>query len=135
MKTNFEMVKEFHRAFSLRRKPEIPTLVEHTIEELRMKLIYEELQEVIDALHAEDVTNLAKELADLLYVVYGMADEYGIPIDRVFRAVHESNMTKLGADGHPVYRHDGKVIKGPNYREPDLWFILKGDSVATSTEE
>ncbi len=126
MKTNFEMVQEFHRAFSERKMPEAPELQEVSIEELRMKLIMEEMEEIVDALHDEDVVNLAKELSDLLYVVYGMADEYGIPIDACFRAVHESNMTKLGSDGKPVYREDGKVIKGPNYRPPDLNFILKG---------
>ncbi len=135
MLTNFEMVKEFHRAFDKNKMPEAPELQEVSIQELRMKLIMEELEEVIEALDHEDVVNLAKELADLLYVVYGMADQYGIPIDACFKAVHDSNMTKLGTDGKPVYRDDGKVIKGPNYQPPDLEAILKGEHIATSPEE
>jgi len=75
-----------------------------------------------------NVVNLAKELADLLYVVYGTAAAYGIPIDDVYREVHRSNMSKLGPDGKPIYREDGKVLKGPNYTPADIQKVLDGKS-------
>jgi predicted HAD superfamily Cof-like phosphohydrolase len=69
---------------------------------------------------AIDPKKLTKELADLLYIVYGTAVTFGLPLEEVFTEVHRSNMSKLGADGKPLYRADGKVLKGPNYQEPDL---------------
>lgn len=88
--------------------------------ELRIKLISEEYKEVMEAFEKDDLTNLAKELADLIYVIYGTALACGFDLDNVFREVHRSNMSKLGEDGRPIYREDGKVLKGPNYFEPDV---------------
>ena len=85
--------------------------------ELRRELVMEEANEVRTAESPEELT---KELADLLYVTYGMAVTFGLPIDEVFERVHRSNMSKLGDDGKPVYRDDGKVLKGPNYQPPKL---------------
>lgn len=85
--------------------------------ELRRELVMEEANEVRTAESPEELT---KELADLLYVVYGMAVTFGLPIDEVFERVHRSNMSKLGDDGKPIYRDDGKVLKGPNYQPPKL---------------
>ena len=90
-----------------------------------MKLIEEEKKELFDEFAKTspenvNLVNVAKELADLLYVVYGTAAAYGIPIDDVYREVHKSNMSKLGEDGKPIYREDGKVLKGPNYKPADL---------------
>jgi predicted HAD superfamily Cof-like phosphohydrolase len=85
--------------------------------ELRRELVMEEANEVRTA---ESVEELTKELADLLYVVYGFAVTFGLPIDEVFERVHRSNMSKLGDDGKPLYRDDGKVLKGPNYQPPEL---------------
>lgn len=85
--------------------------------ELRRELVMEEANEVRTAESPEELT---KELADLLYVVYGFAVTFGLPIDEVFERVHRSNMSKLGDDGKPIYREDGKVLKGPNYQPPDL---------------
>lgn len=71
-------------------------------------------------LDANDIYEVADALADILYVVYGTAAEFGIPIDEIFAEVHKSNMSKLGEDGKPVYRGDGKVLKGPNFKLPDI---------------
>jgi predicted HAD superfamily Cof-like phosphohydrolase len=71
-----------------------------------------------------DVAKLAKEMADMLYVIYGTFDLLGLPADKVFNEVHRSNMSKLGPDGLPVLRSDGKVLKGPNYSEADIEAVL-----------
>lgn len=112
-------VHEFHERFNTRPNPhwEFDPLI------LRLDLIAEEVNELFFEFNNHsniDKEKVAKELADLLYVTFGMADSLGIPIDEVFRRVHESNMSKLGPDGKPIYRDDGKVLKGPNYKEPDL---------------
>lgn len=84
---------------------------------LRFTLLDEEFQEVADATTPE---NLLKELADLVYVTYGFAATFGWDLDEAVRRVHASNMSKLGSDGQPIYREDGKVLKGPHYAAPDL---------------
>ncbi len=73
---------------------------------------------------------LAKELADILYVTYGTAEILGIPLEDVFQEVHRSNMSKLGLSGRPVRRHDGKVLKGPNYQEADVAGVMSGKMAA-----
>lgn len=120
--TNYDKVREFHRAFfhPLDKPFEVNHDTGFELAGLRMRLINEEYTEVKEALYEGTKEQLAKELADLLYVVYGTAATYGIPIDEVFTRVHESNMSKLGAGGKPVYRNDGKVLKGPNYKEPTM---------------
>jgi predicted HAD superfamily Cof-like phosphohydrolase len=87
---------------------------------LRIDLISEELQELVDALTAEDPTAVADALTDLAYVVNGAAISFGIDLDTCMAEVHRSNMTKLGEDGLPIYREDGKVMKGPNFEPPQL---------------
>ena len=84
---------------------------------LRYHLIEEEAAEVAEASEPE---HLLKELADLVYVTYGFAATFGWNLDEAVRRVHASNMSKLGDDGQPVYREDGKVLKGPNYEQPNL---------------
>lgn len=122
-KSNFELVREFHQAFGV---PIIyyPTKPLSERKQLRMSLLREEFTEVMQAIGYLDVEQIAKELADLLIIVYGTAHEYGIQLDRVMEEVHRSNMSKLGDDGKPVHRDDGKVLKGPNYKEPDLRDII-----------
>jgi len=93
---------------------------------LRVDLIEEELQELKDAISDNDIVGVADALADILYVTYGAGAAFGINLDVCFQEVHGSNMSKLGEDGKPVYREDGKVMKGPNYREPDLEAVLGG---------
>ncbi len=125
-------VKEFHKAFGATPFVE---LSDHDARQdflaLRHNLIQEEWEEVAVemcfALEGEgNLVNLAKELADLLYVVYGTADLLEIPLDEVFNAVHTSNMSKLGPDGKPIYREDGKFLKGPNYHPADISAIVTG---------
>jgi predicted HAD superfamily Cof-like phosphohydrolase len=84
----------------------------------------EELRELLEAMRAEDVTEIADGLADLLYVVFGTAVAYGIPMDGVFAEVHRSNMTKLGSDGKPVIGAEGKRLKGPGYVPPNIRPLL-----------
>lgn len=115
--TNFRKVIEFHRAMGLPVGAE-PRHIDVDRAMLREKLMDEEFREWQYEANGGDLNALAKELADLLYVVYGTAAEYGIDIDAVFAQVHESNMSKLGDDGKPVRREDGKVLKGPNYKPP-----------------
>ena len=92
---------------------------------LRLDLIEEEVQELRDGLGKKSMLEIADALTDILYVVYGAGHSFGIDLDECFNEVHRSNMTKLGADGRPMYREDGKVMKGPHYSEPDLTqFIL-----------
>ncbi len=91
---------------------------------MRRSLISEEYWEYDRAVDKRDLVNLAQELADILYVVYGAALEYGIPLDEVFDEIHRANMSKLDADGSVLRREDGKVLKGPNYKAPDIEAIL-----------
>ena len=87
---------------------------------LRQRLIMEEAKEVTQERPVVNKVALTKELADLLYVVHGTAVAFGLPLEPAFVRVHQSNMSKLGDDGKPIYREDGKVKKGPNYQPPDL---------------
>jgi predicted HAD superfamily Cof-like phosphohydrolase len=91
---------------------------------MRVRLIWEEFRELLWAVWKRDMVKTADAITDLLVVVYGMALALGIPIDECFREVHRSNMSKMGEDGKPIYRGDGKVVKGPNYREPDLRMVI-----------
>jgi len=117
--SNFEMVADF--TYAMGQPLNQPHMFEEGydagLEALRFELIMEEVDEFENA---TDKENLLKELADILYVVYGYAATYGLPIDAAFKRVHESNMSKLGEDGKPIYREDGKVLKGPNYKPADL---------------
>lgn len=116
-------VREFHIAFGapVRVYPALPSTDRQW---LRHGLIREELSEFADALYDEDIVAAADALGDLLYVVYGAALEFGIDIHAVFDEIHRSNMSKLGPDGKPVLREDGKVLKGPYYRKPNIEAIL-----------
>ena len=119
--TNFEKVREFHEAFGLDNNVK-PTVLDPKLLLLRMDLIYEEVGELDYELFQDktEFDKAAKELADILYVTYGTAAVLGIDLDKAFDAVHKSNMSKLGPDGKPIYREDGKVLKGPNYQPPDM---------------
>lgn len=118
------MVREFHEVFGHPVADE-PGLIPDERAWLRYDLIAEELSELFDAILAGDMVAIADALGDLEYVVHGAAIEWGIPLEDVVREVHFSNMTKLGADGKPIYREsDGKIMKGPNFEEPDLEGVL-----------
>lgn len=140
-----EAVHEFHTKFGIRKAH--PSDADSIL--FRLRLIMEEFEEVIEATgfvikahdpytgemwappnlvvdgpywnqDGQDNAHVLKELADLAYVLYGTAEALGWNLDEAVRRVHESNMSKLGADGKPIYREDGKVLKGPNYKEPYL---------------
>ena len=136
LKTNFQRVKEFMESFGqeVKSKPEWP---DSETMELRIDLIEEELGEFKDAIIDGDGTlvDVADALSDLLYVVYGAGHSFGIDLDNCFAEVHRSNMSKLGEDGKPIYREDGKVLKGPNFSEPDLTSILFDASFEPEQEE
>ena len=114
-----EAVREFHVAFDVPIAP-VPLVPIDETKHLRIKLITEEFNELSDALEADDLVEIADALADLTVVVYGTALSYGIDLDAVFEEVHRSNMTKLGEDRKPIYREDGKVLKGPNFEPPRI---------------
>jgi predicted HAD superfamily Cof-like phosphohydrolase len=117
--SNFERVGDFMEAFG-QEVLEIPTLPDADLAELRLELINEEVQELKDGIAKGSMLEIADALTDILYVVYGAGHAFGIDLDECFFEVHRSNMTKLGPDGRPVYRDDGKVLKGENYLQPDL---------------
>lgn len=120
-KTNFDMVEDFMNAFG----QDVETEPQWTsVSELRYELIREELEEMREALDDKDLIGVADALTDLLYVVYGAGHSFGLDLDATFNEVHRSNMSKLGSDGKPIYRDDGKVLKGPDYSEPDLKKVL-----------
>jgi len=117
-------VGDFHRAYGLPVR-DVPTAeVGAKQVALRLALIQEEVGELAEAARAGDLIGVADALADIVYVAYGTAHVYGIDLDAVLDEVHASNMTKLGADGRPIRRADGKVLKGTDYRPPDIAAVL-----------
>ena len=121
--TNFDKVGDFMEAFG----QEVliaPTTPDPSVAKLRLELIREEVAELQAAVDGMDMLAIADGLTDILYVVYGAGHAFGIDLDECFHEVHSSNMTKLGPEGRPLYREDGKVMKGPGYFEPDLEGIL-----------
>lgn len=121
--TPFEMVKQFHTTYNLP-IAETPCHPSNDRIKLRRDLISEEYWEYDRSVDSGDLINLAQELADLLYVTYGAALEYGIDLDAVVTEVHRANMSKLDSDGSVLRREDGKVLKGPNYSPPSIEKIL-----------
>ncbi|MBT7654472.1 MAG: nucleoside triphosphate pyrophosphohydrolase family protein [Flavobacteriaceae bacterium] len=129
MKKPIEAVTKFHESFGLG--------IEHTpkadllknISELRFNLMKEENEEYLQAVQDEDLIEIGDALGDMLYILCGTIIAHGFQdkIESIFDEIQRSNMSKLGADGKPIYRKDGKVMKGPNYFKPDLKKILKKD--------
>ena len=117
--TNFESVKKFMETFGqeIKEKASFPN---DKIISLRYELIKEELEEFKDAIDKKDIKEVADALTDILYVTYGAGHAFGINLDKCFKEVQNSNMSKLGTDGKPIYNDKGKVMKGPNYFKPDL---------------
>ena len=97
-----------------------PALPEKKTVELRYELIHEELMELKEAIEQKDLKEVADALTDILYVTYGAGHAFGINLDKCFEEVQNSNMSKLGDDGKPIYNEKGKVMKGPNYFKPNL---------------
>jgi len=121
--TPFELVGDFMEVFGQQVNCE-PTLRDRETQDLRIDLISEELEELQLAITNNDIVEVADALTDLLYVVYGAGHAFGIDLDECFMEVHDSNMSKLGEDGKPIYREDGKVLKGPGYFPPNLEEIV-----------
>ena len=117
--TNFNKVGVFMKTFGQEVKNE-PSFSSDKINQLRINLIQEELDELKEAMSNNDLLEVADALTDLLYVTYGAGHAFGIDLDECFNEVQNSNMSKLGKDGKPIYNEAGKVMKGPNYFKPDL---------------
>ena len=122
--TNFQKVKKFMETFGQEVKSK-PSLSSEKINKLRFNLIKEELDEFKQALKDNDLLEVADALTDILYVTYGAGHAFGIDLDACFEEVQNSNMSKLGNDGKPIYNDQGKVMKGPNYFKPDLSKYIK----------
>ena len=117
--TNFENVKKFMQTFGqeIRTEASFPS---DKIINLRLELIREELSELKEAIEKKDIKEVADALTDILYVTYGAGHAFGINLDKCFEEVQNSNMSKLGSDGRPIYNESGKVMKGPDYFKPNL---------------
>lgn len=129
MQDKINAVKAFHTAFKLgyRDTPKADLGLKKNM--LRYKLMREENEEYLDAANANDLVEVADALGDLLYILCGTIIEHGMQhkIEEVFEEIQRSNMSKLGADGEPIYREDGKVLKGPNYFKPNIKDILESE--------
>ena len=117
--SNFNKVGTFMKTFGQEVKTK-PSFSSEKINNLRIDLIKEELQELTEAMNNKDLIEVADALTDILYVTYGAGHAFGIDLDKCFEEVQNSNMSKLGEDGSPIYNESGKVMKGPNYFKPDL---------------
>ena len=117
--TNFEKVGFFMKTFGQNVK-QSSSFSSEKINALRVSLIKEELDELIEAMNKKDLVEVADALTDILYVTYGAGHAFGINLDKCFDEVQNSNMSKLDHNGKPIYNHNGKVMKGPNYFKPNL---------------
>ena len=117
--SNFQSVKKFMKIFDqeVKSKAEFPN---EKIVKLRYELIEEEFEELNQAIKDRDLKEVADALTDILYVTYGAGHAFGIDLDKCFKEVQQSNMSKLGTNGKPIYNENGKVMKGPNYFKPNL---------------
>ncbi|MBT8324628.1 MAG: nucleoside triphosphate pyrophosphohydrolase family protein [Winogradskyella sp.] len=126
MQDKINAVKDFHTAFKIghRESPKANLGIEKNM--LRYKLMREENEEYLEAANDDDLVEVADALGDMLYILCGTIIEHGLQykIEEVFEEIQRSNMSKLGEDGEPIYREDGKVLKGPNYFKPNIEAIL-----------
>ena len=126
MKDKILAVKEFHKAFKLDYLNEPTANLGLDKNKLRFDLMKEENEEYLEAANNNDIVEVADALGDMLYILCGTIIEHGMQhkIDEIFSEIQNSNMSKLGGDGNPIYREDGKVLKGPNYFKPNIEEIL-----------
>ena len=117
--SNFSKVGTFMKTFGQEVKTK-PSFSSDKINKLRVDLIKEELEELQEAMKNNDLLEVADALTDILYVTYGAGHAFGVDLDKCFDEVQNSNMSKLGENGEPIYNESGKVMKGPNYFKPDL---------------
>lgn len=127
MKSKIEAVRQFHNAFGLGVQEKPAANLGQAKNKLRFNLMDEENKEYLEAANDGDLVEVADALGDMLYILCGTILEHGMQykIEEVFNEIQKSNMSKLGADGKPIYREDGKVLKGPNYFKPDIKGVLK----------
>jgi len=127
MKSKINAVKEFHQSFGLGVSEEMRANLGKAKNRLRFNLMDEENKEYFEAAENDDLVEVADALGDMLYILCGTILEHGMQykIEEVFNEIQRSNMSKLGGDGKPIYRADGKVLKGPNYFKPNIESILK----------
>ena len=122
-----DAVKEFNKAFKIEYSETQEADLDESIVNLRYRLMQEENNEYLEAAKKKDLVEIADALGDKLYILCGTILAHGLQnkIVEVFDEIQRSNMSKLGKDGNPIYRNDGKVMKGPNYFKPDIYKILK----------
>ena len=127
MKIQLDAVKQFHTSFGLGISETPKNCLGENINLLRYNLMKEENEEYLEAVQNKNITEIADALGDMLYILCGTILEHGLQykIEEVFNEIQRSNMSKLGDDGLPIYREDGKVMKGPNYFKPDFTKILR----------
>ena len=126
MKNKLKAVQEFHEAFGLGVQQKPTSNLDLNKVKLRFNLMAEENEEYLEAAQENDLVEVADALGDMLYILCGTILEHGMQykIEEVFNEIQRSNMSKLGADGKPIYREDGKVMKGPNYFKPNISEII-----------
>ena len=127
MKNKLEAVKKFHDAFGITNRTEPIAFTNEKEIQLRYDLMAEENNEYLEAAKNNDLVEVADALGDMLYILCGTMLSHGMQdkMETVFNEIQKSNMSKLGADGKPIYREDGKVMKGPNYFKPNIKEILE----------
>jgi len=127
MQDKLNAVKEFHTAFKIGYSENRRASLGESKNLLRYNLMKEENEEYLEAAQNDDIVEIADALGDMLYILCGTIIEHGLQhkIEEVFEEIQRSNMSKLGEDGQPIYREDGKVMKGPNYFKPNFEDILK----------
>ena len=127
IKKPIQAVIDFHNAFGLGVEQNPKANLPHAISKLRFDLMKEENEEYLEAARANDIIEIGDALGDMLYILCGTIIAHGFQdkIESIFDEIQKSNMSKLGADGKPIYREDGKVLKGPNYFKPNIEKILK----------
>ena len=126
MRDYIQMVGDFHTVFD-QKDGNKPRLISANEGKLRYSLLAEENNEYLEAVENDDLVGIADALGDQLYIIYGTILKHGLQhkIEEVFREIHRSNMSKLGADGKPIYREDGKILKGPSYFRPNIKAIIQ----------
>ena len=130
MKNKLKAVQEFHEVFGLQYAHEPIAKLPDKLLKLRFDLMAEENEEYIEAARENNLVEVADALGDMLYILCGTILEHGMQykIEEIFDEIQRSNMSKLGADGKPIYREDGKVMKGPTYSKPDISAIINRKS-------
>ena len=127
MKKQIEHVEKFHDAFGIKNHYTPNAVLESDVFDLRHRLMHEENEEYLEACKNGDLVEIADALGDMMYILCGTILSHGLKdkIETIFEEIQRSNMSKLGADGKPIYREDGKIMKGPSYFKPDIKSIIK----------